>query len=74
MVINKAAAAEREEELGKALRRVAGGRDSGERGRGRKGTVASISVGSEMKEAKFLRKKSCAVFAPASQLKRGTGK
>ncbi len=35
MVINKAAAAEREEELGKALRRVAGGRDSGERGRGR---------------------------------------
>ncbi len=31
MVINKAAAAEREEELGKALRRVAGGRDSGER-------------------------------------------
>ncbi len=30
MVINKAAAAEREEELGKALRRVAGGRDSGE--------------------------------------------
>ena len=65
MVINKAAAAEREEEPGKALRRVAGGRDSGERGeRERKETVASISVGSEMKEAKFLRRKKLRSFLP----------